>query len=290
MRVTLLGTGCPNVDVNRYGPATLVETGDETWLVDCGSGVTQRLLAHGANGAQITGLILTHLHSDHTMDFIQLLISGWHQNRTTPLRVYGPRRTRDFFNALLKAWEPEFKQRIAHELRAKEGLEVIIEEIDGHWCLETDEVRITNTEVRHQPIPQAFGFRFDAPGASAVISGDTAYCPELIDLAQDCGLLVHETFVHWQYLINRPNASPDQAQNIQRYHTITDEVGRVAHHAGSSHLALTHFVPIRFDRERVVRDIRGTYRGGLSIGEDLMSFDVHDGVVSLARSGIFGHL
>lgn len=289
MRVTLLGTGCPIADVHRYGPATLVEAGDESWLIDCGSGVTQRLLAHGSNSARITGLLLTHLHSDHTVDFIQLLISGWHQGRHEPLRIYAPRRTKAFFGALLQAWEPEFEQRLAHELRPPEGLQTCIEEIDGSWCLETNHVRITNTEVRHQPIPQAFAFRFDTPDASTVISGDTAYSPELMSLAQGCDLLVHEVFVHWQYVLNRPDATAEQRQNVQSYHTTTDVVGRVARYAGASHLALTHFVPIRFDRHRVVQDIRAEFDGGFSIGEDLMSFEVSGGCVSLLRSGVLGH-
>jgi ribonuclease Z len=290
MRVTLLGTGCPIADVHRYGPATLVEAGEETWLVDCGSGVTQRLLAHGTNGARITGLLLTHLHSDHTVDFIQLLISGWHQGRVAPLKIFGPRRTREFFQALLAAWAPEFQQRLAHELRPPEGLETVIEEIDGSWCLETEHVRITNTEVRHQPIPQAFGFRFDAQDASTVISGDTAYSPELISLARDCDLLVHEAFVHWQYKAVRRNAMAQQRNNVRSYHTTTAEVGQVARRANAKHLALTHFVPIVFNRQRVIQDVRVQFDGGLSIGEDLMSFDVSDSHVSLVRSGVLGHL
>ena len=91
--------------------------------MDCGSGVTQRLLAHGLNGARITGLLLTHLHSDHTVDFIQLLISGWHQGRIFALESVRPRRTRAFFEGLLHAWEPEFQQRLAHELRPATGLQ-----------------------------------------------------------------------------------------------------------------------------------------------------------------------
>lgn len=289
MRVTLLGTGCPVADVHRYGPATLVEAGPETWLVDCGSGVTQRLLAHGTHGAAVTGLLLTHLHSDHTVDFIQLLISGWHQGRTTPLRVFGPRRTRAFFGALLEAWRPEFEQRKAHELRPPGGLEVQIEEIDGDWTLETGHVRISNTEVRHQPIPQAFGFRFDAGGASVVVSGDTAYSPELIALARGCDLLVHEAFVHREYQARRRGASPEATRNIQGYHTTTEEVGKVAAGAGAGHLALTHFVPLVFDRAQVVADVRADYGGGLSLGEDGMCFAVAPGRVSLLRSGLASH-
>lgn len=291
MRVTLLGTGCPNTDLHRYGPATLVEAGPESWLVDCGSGVTQRLLAHGSNGANISGLLLTHLHSDHTVDFIQLLISGWHQNRAAPLQVFGPRRTQQFFGDLLAAWAPEFAQRAAHELRPPEGLEARIEEIDGNWSLETEHVRIRSTEVRHQPIPQAFGFRFDEPGgASAVVSGDTAYCPELIGLARGCDLLVHEAFVHWAFEERRKAASEQARQNIRAYHTTTDEVGQVAAAAGARHLALTHFVPTTFDRERVVADVRRNYSGGLSLGEDGMCFAVEPGRVSLLRSGLSSHL
>jgi ribonuclease Z len=292
MRVTLLGTGCPIADPCRYGPATLVEAGTETWLVDCGSGVTQRLLAHGTSGARVTGLILTHLHSDHTVDFIQLLISGWHQGRAAPLQVYGPARSKAFFGALLEAWEPEFRQRVSHELRPSDGLGVEIVEIDGNWRLETPHLTITNTEVRHQPIPQAFGFRFDGDGAGVVISGDTAYCPELIELARGCDLLVHEAFVHWAQEARAKAAGrdPDGTANVQSYHTTTEEVGKVAHNAGAKHLALTHFVPTIFDRERVVRDVRLDYRGGLSIGEDLMSFAVAEGTVSLVRSGVEGHL
>jgi ribonuclease Z len=289
MRVTLLGTGCPVADVHRYGPATLVEVGDETWLVDCGSGVTQRLLAHGTNGSRITGLLLTHLHSDHTVDFIQLLISGWHQGRTAPLKIYGPARTLEFFNGLVDAWRPEFEQRIAHELRPPGGLETVIEEIDGSWCLETEHLRITNTEVRHQPIPQAFGFRFDARGAGAVISGDTAYSPELIALARDCDLLVHEAFVHWQYEKVSRTSMAQRGDNIRSYHTVTEEVGKVAAEAGAKHLALTHFVPVVFDRARVAQDVRADFSGGLSIGEDLMSFDIRHGHVSLIRGGVTSH-
>src|ERR671924_2058344 len=81
MQLTLLGTGCPQVDLHRYGPANLVRAGGRCFLVDCGSGVTQRLLGAGATGAQIDAVLLTHLHSDHVVDLFQLVISSWHQAR-----------------------------------------------------------------------------------------------------------------------------------------------------------------------------------------------------------------
>ena len=295
MQVTLLGTGCPIVDPHRMGPATLVEGGGAAWLVDCGSGVSQRLQAHGRSGAALSGLLLTHLHSDHTVDLMQLLISGWHQGRQHPLRVFGPRGTRAFLEAIRAAWEPELRQRQAHEGRQAGGVSLEITEIGPGWEHAEDGLTIRLAEVRHQPVPQAFAFRFDRGGAAAVVSGDTTYSPELIALAQGCGLLVHETFLHGDFVRQRPHLPPQVVDNLAAYHTRSEDVGRVAAQAGAGHLALTHFVPTVFDRAALLRDVRRHYGGGLSIGEDLMSFALggerpeQPGAVALLRGGAASH-
>ena len=68
MHVTLLGTGCPQVDPHRFGPASLVRAVGRQFLIDCGSGVTQRLLAAGSSGAALDAGLRTHLHYDHGVD------------------------------------------------------------------------------------------------------------------------------------------------------------------------------------------------------------------------------
>ena len=78
MQLRLLGTGCPSVDYKRFGPANLVSTSQSSILVDCGSGVTQRLKEARVSSADIDALFLTHLHSDHVVDLYQLIISSWH--------------------------------------------------------------------------------------------------------------------------------------------------------------------------------------------------------------------
>ena len=78
MQLTLLGTGCPSVDYKRFGPSNLVTTNKAKVLIDCGSGVTQRLHQINASTADIDALMLTHLHSDHVVDLYQLIISSWH--------------------------------------------------------------------------------------------------------------------------------------------------------------------------------------------------------------------
>jgi len=127
--VTLLGTGCPQVHAHRSGPASLVQTGGMSFLVDCGSGVTQRMAAAGVSGAGLDALLLTHLHSDHLVDLYQLVISSWHQGRDRPQRIFGPAGTRDFALAVMEAWRKERELRIAWECRpSTAGLELEVTE------------------------------------------------------------------------------------------------------------------------------------------------------------------
>src|SRR5712691_7014899 len=117
MELTLLGTGCPQCDPERLGPASLVRHAGRAFLVDCGSGATQRLVAAGASGGALDAVFLTHLHSDHVVDLFQLVISSWHQGRDRPQRVFGPPGTSRFVDGLLALWQTELEQRIAHEVR-----------------------------------------------------------------------------------------------------------------------------------------------------------------------------
>lgn len=121
MELTLLGTGCPQCDPDRLGPANLVRHAGKSYLVDCGSGVTQRLVAAGAAGRDLEAILLTHLHSDHLVDLYQLIVSSWHQGRDRPQRVLGPVGTKRFVEGTMALWKPELDLRIAHEKRPPRG-------------------------------------------------------------------------------------------------------------------------------------------------------------------------
>ena len=117
MHLTLLGTGCPSVHPERYGPSNLIPNNNTKILIDCGSGVTQRLVQSGFNGAEIDYLLLTHLHSDHVVDFYQLIISSWHQYRKKSWNIIGPLGTASFINSIMESWEEERELRISYEKR-----------------------------------------------------------------------------------------------------------------------------------------------------------------------------
>ncbi len=287
MRVTLLGTGCPQCDPNRLGPASLVQHGSHQLLIDVGSGATQRLVSAGSTGRALDGVLLTHLHSDHVVDLFQLVISSWHQGRDRPQRIYGPAGTRRFVDGLIALWRPELEQRIAHELRpSTSALEVEVTEIIEGEVLRLDEITVHAVAVDHFPVKQAFGFVIEGGRRRAVFSGDTAPCPRLAEAARGADLLVHECFIHG-IMKPEPGVRTEQGlANVARYHTASSEVGKIAAQANVRALLLHHFVPTAFDRDAVLAEVRQDYRGPVLIGEDLMSVDLATGTVGYAGARI----
>ncbi len=277
MRVTLLGTGCPVVSTERFGPAQVLRHGPTAVLVDCGSGVTQRLLAAGLPGRDIEALLLTHLHSDHIVDLFQLVISAWHQGRDRPQRVFGPRGTRAYVEGLMALWRPELEQRIVHEARpSTAALEVQVTEIEAGQRLEIGDFIVQVVEVEHQPVKQAFGFVFAPAGGEGpriVLSGDTRRCAALIDAARGAEVLVHEVMVHREMPVIEGVRTAEGLANVASYHTLSDQVGKIAAEAGVGCLVLTHFVPPCCDRQALLDEVVADFAGPILIGEDLMTVD-----------------
>src|SRR5215510_14960735 len=117
IEVTLLGTGSPIPDPERAGPSTLARAGDQTFLIDCGRGVLQRLAAAGSGANQLSALLLTHLHSDHIADLGDVIITRWVTTFTpeqAPLKIIGPPGTKEVVDATLKAFGFDIGYRIAH--------------------------------------------------------------------------------------------------------------------------------------------------------------------------------
>ncbi|MEM9470641.1 MAG: MBL fold metallo-hydrolase [Pseudomonadota bacterium] len=281
---TLLGTGCPVVSPRRYGAGTLVECAGKCFLVDIGSGVTQRLVEAGKSGADIDAVLLTHLHSDHLVDLYQFIISSWHQNRDRPQVIYGPPGTQGFVDAQMQAWKAERTLRIEFEKRSSTAafdIEVIEFE-DSCAVISDGHSTIRAVRVEHPPVDPAFGYSFEAHGRKLVLSGDTRPCDNLIEAARNADLMLHEVFAHAHDVQSQVagTRTADTMAAVASYHTTADEVGRIARDADVRSLALTHIVPPDADERQLIAAVRRTYSGPVIVGEDLMSFDLMTGQVS----------
>src|SRR5882724_6703400 len=118
-RVTLLGTGSPAPSLKRFGPSVLVQAGSKNLLFDCGRGVTQRLPQAGVRLGALDAVLLTHLHSDHTVGIPDLWLTGWLPlpvaSRKGPFRIYGPAGTKAMMDNLAKAFDWDVRTRIADQ-------------------------------------------------------------------------------------------------------------------------------------------------------------------------------
>ena len=278
MHLHLLGTGCPAVDTKRYGPAALVHADNGSRiLVDCGSGVSQRLLSAGTSGAEIDLLLLTHLHSDHVVDIFQLVISSWHQGRSHGHQIVGPAGTQEFVGNLLEVWRPELEGRVMHERRPSvEGLDVEITEIGHGAGMDIGGFSIDAFEVDHRPMAPAFGYSFRENDQHLVISGDTGPCDTLIEAASGCDVLVHDVLLKHEMKPVDGVRTQETIDQVASYHATADEVGAIAARARAGCLVLTHFVPPVFDEQRLLEMVKADYNGLVICGQDLLRLDVAD--------------
>lgn len=174
IKVTLLGTGCPPPVMNRFGPSVLVEAGDQKLIFDTGRGALQRMTQIKVSPKNISGVFLTHLHSDHFVGFPDLWLTGWvNGRRDTPLKVWGPKGTEKMMSHLEQAFDYDIKIRLYDDRVPLEGVTIEAKDIIEGIVYEKNGVKVTAFEVDHAPIKPAFGFRVDYMGRSVVLSGDT---------------------------------------------------------------------------------------------------------------------
>ena len=285
IRVTLLGTGCPPPVMNRFGPSTLVEAGEQKFVFDAGRGALQRLRELAVPWQDIQGVFFTHLHSDHVVGFPDLWLTGWLivPGRNVPLRVWGPRGTTAMMSHLKQAYEFDIKIRIQNDGASPEGVALLAEDISEGVVYEQRGVKITAFEVDHAPVKPAFGYRIDYAGRSVVLSGDTRISENLVRHAQGVDVLIHEVFA--SATLERAGVPPGRAENILAYHTTPEQAGQVFARVKPKLAVYSHICMPSATEQDLLPATRKTYAGPLQLGEDLMSITVGE-IVEVHRRAL----
>ena len=105
--------------------------------------ITQRLHELKISSADIDALFFTHLHSDHTVDLYQLIISSWHSYRIKPWKIYGPKGTKKFVDKIFLAWKSERELRISYEKRKSiNALKYKVYELNKNGSIKINDIKI----------------------------------------------------------------------------------------------------------------------------------------------------
>lgn len=338
-RLILLGTaGASSPKATRAGYANAIVVGDVAYIVDCGEGVHRQAWRSGISmhperrpkgGSTIGSIFFTHLHSDHVIDYANLLFGFWPTRRVDvfgpgeaglPITPYPPDRVvpmlfpasptpgvRGLTEKLFEAFAYNINVRIADEARPDLTANVFVHEVgvtrDGYrpdidlavdasgasmttaappmepveiYPLDEHGVRVTTILVQHAPVFPAFAYRFDTPSGSAVFSGDTGPCDNLVRLAQGADYLVHEVidvgFIAKRVakMTNRHNI----INHLTESHTSPEDAGRIAARANVKTLVLSHLVPgdSEIDESEWEGRARSSFDGDVICGVDLDQF------------------
>jgi len=276
-RLILLGTGGgPRPRKTVSAPAQVVVINGAAYVVDCGNGVARQLVQADVALPAVRHIFLTHQHSDHNADYGNLIWLAWAAGLRNRVDTWGPPPLRRMTDLFFEMNAYDIKTRIADEGRIPLVPLVHAHELTRPGTVLQDEnVKVTAALVHHPPVVPAFGYRFDGPDRSIVISGDTQPSDNLIALARGADVLVHEALYTSgvdRLVTGVPNARTLKA-SILSHHTTAEDAGRVAQAAGVKTLVLSHFVPAE---DSAITDqmwsdaARAHFRGTVVVGKDLM--------------------
>ena len=277
-QVVLLGTGTPNVDPERSGPAVAIVVNGSPYLVDFGPGVVRRAAEMSPSwggtmeALETTNLkhaFLTHLHSDHSAGLSDLILSPWVMGRDEPLELYGPTGTADMASHVLKAYEADIRYRVdGLEPANDQGWRVNVHEIDDGVIYTDDNVKVEALRVRHGTWTNAFAYKFTTPDRVIAVSGDVAPDKSLEEFVKGADILIHEVY----------SVEGFQRRNEfwQKYHsnnhTSSHELGEMAERVGPGLLVLYHILFWGASEETVLKEVREKFSGEVVLADDLDVF------------------
>ena len=260
LHVGLCGSGSPMPDPTRAGPCTVVVAGQQLFVIDSGTGSTKNLSLMNLPPAQVSGIFITHFHSDHIADLGELLLQHWAGGAAqTQVPVYGPTGVDQVVAGFEQAYTLDRGYRIAHHgpkvippngfggaahpfAISKTGPNVTI--------IDEPDLKVIAFAVDHEPVEPAVGYLFIYKGRRVVVSGDTAPCPRLEAAAQGADVLVHEGLAPNLVTMQREAALRHGRSNlaaifhdILSYHTTPEQAAGIAERAHVRMLLFTHIIP-----------------------------------------------
>ena len=246
-QIIILGSGYAVPEEGHDNTHLFIRQAEHGVLVDCASNPIVQLHRAGIALDQVTDLVLTHFHPDHVAGFPLFLMDLWLLGRKKGLHVYGLPYTIDRAEAVMKLHEwkkwPNFFSVSFHRLP----------ETEMSLFISSPILKIYSSPVKHL-IP-TIGLRVEFVREEKVItySCDTEPCPQVVALASQADLLIHE------------------ATGASVGHSSPAQAGQIARQAEARKLMLIHYSTAK-GAESVER-AKSVYAGPVELAEDLMRLE-----------------
>ena len=273
-QVVFLGTGNPNPDPRHQGPSLVVIVNEIPYIVDFGVGLVRNAASltpqfggsiHALRARNLKLGFLTHLHSDHSLGYPDLILTSWVMEREDQFVVYGPNGTKELTDHILKAYQVDIQYRLdGLEPINQKGWQVIVHEITEGTIYADDLIIVEAFLVSHGSLKNAFGFRFTTPDKKIVISGDTAPCDNILKFSQDADILIHEVYSHKGFSLK----DETWQQYHRTHHTSTLQLGELARAARPGLVVLYHTLFWGASEAEVLAEVQSVYEGDVILSSD----------------------
>ncbi len=274
IKVTILGSGTPRVNIDRFSQSILIEHKNDKFLFDAGRGALLRLNQSRILPNEIENIFFTHLHSDHILGFSDILMTGWVYHRQKPLNIFGPPGTINFVDSTIKSFEEDIKVRsLPPESLNVENLKSNIEIIYDDFIYKKNGLTIETFAVKHEPFTYAFGFKIFNSKYCMVISGDTTYSEQVIEKTKNCDLLIHEIAHASEHTLEKY----PKAKGVISYHTDASQVSKIINTVKPRLTILNHVLSLDGSSdEQILNEIKKNTKHKVLIAKDLMTIDLKD--------------
>lgn len=279
-RIVFLGTkGGPRVEMGRSNPANLIEINGTRIVLDCGMGVSHQLAAAKVPLTSVKYILISHHHSDHNLEYGNLVYNAWAAGLSTPIHSFGPKGLEEMTKMYWELNKFDVETRIADEGRPDPRPLLVAKDIEGDGeVLKTDDFTITAFRTPHPPITDNFAYKFTTPDGVIVFSSDTEYNPKLAEFAKGADVLVHEALYEpfVDKLVARVKNGATLGKHLLASHTTAQDVGKIAAAAGVKLLVLSHLVPGDIDvtDDQWIAAVRQNYSGKVTVAKDLMQLSL----------------
>jgi ribonuclease Z len=284
LKVVVCGSASPlGNSMERAQACIAVITPEHFFLIDVGARSPVRIGQARLPLNRITGVLLTHYHSDHIAALPDVNLQSWVAGRKTSLQVFGPRGIERVVGGFNEAYALDRGYRIAHHgtdvLPTTAGPMTPVT-VEPGLVWQDANLTVTSFIVEHDPVSPALGYRIDYKGRSVVVSGDSNATDNLFAAAQNADLLFHDALARHSLDIMIEAATRAGRDSLTKifydvtdYHADSRTLEEASANAGIEQLVLYHLVPTPMNSLTESMFRRGLKDGTL-LAYDLQTFEL----------------